>query len=614
MASTFAFGTRLGLCGLLVGNKAIVPTGNPGEPVVPGDPCHVCFPKQSDQSGCGERIVRHVWHLRPVESGARRDALSLEAQRFRVEGRTGGTRTPANRHFRRYGLRVPVNGSPVDGEAMSEEMWHEARLIPTSGINGADEQERRATSALLAVLGAVTEFGRGFVRPFGAISGNLECYIEVPFILGEKRLYPDGLIRVTRGSKSWTALVEVKTGSNELATEQLENYLDIAREQGFDAVITISNEIPAVAGQHPTKVDKRKLRKVALHHIAWSQVLTDAVVQKEFRGVADPDQAWILGELIRYLEHQKSGALEFSDMGEAWVSVRDSVAAGTLRPSDKGISEVVARFDALLRFASLQLGRQLGTEVVTVLSRKEAADPVLRAQSLTSSLCASGELSGAIRIPDTVGHLVVTADLKSSRITCHVDVDAPGEGRGTTRVNWLVRQLKAAPDTARVEAFAVHSRGSSAAELLGKVRGEPALLVADASRSSAGSASHCPAISEASAGEAGERSSTRSCRRSTSSMERCTDQSGPGQPHLRSSAPLTRSPLKSTAPCRPRSPQPTTRRRMVLRSNPPSGASNRGRSARGGTGPGGGCGRGRARRGPARRRCGRVPGAAGGPR
>ena len=145
---------------------------------------------------------------------------------------------------------------------MAEESWHEARLIPTSGINGAEEQERRATSALLAVLSAVKEFGRGFVKPFGAPAGTLECFIEVPFMLGEKRLYPDGLIRVSRGSNTWTALVEVKTGPNQLATEQLENYLDIARDHGFDAVLTISNEIPAVAGQHPTKIDKRKLKKV----------------------------------------------------------------------------------------------------------------------------------------------------------------------------------------------------------------------------------------------------------------------------------------------------------------------------------------------------------------
>ena len=365
---------------------------------------------------------------------------------------------------------------------MAEESWHEARLIPTSGITGAEEQERRATSALLAVLGAVKEFGRAFVKPFGAPAGPMECFIEVPFILGDKRLYPDGLIRVTRGGRAWTALIEVKTGPNHLGAEQIENYLDIAREQGFDAVITISNEIPAVPGQHPTRVDKRKLRKVALHHVSWSQVLAEAVLQKEFRGVADPDQAWILGELIRYLEHRKSGALEFDDMGEAWVGVRNAVAAGTLRPTDKGVAEVAARFDALLRFTSLQLGRKLGAEVVPVLTRKELAEPAARTQGLTATLCQTGVLSGAIRIPGTVGSLVVTADLRASQVWCHVDVDAPAEGRATTRVNWLVRQLKAAPDSVRIEAFVNRARGATAAELLGTVRESPGSLVVDAGK------------------------------------------------------------------------------------------------------------------------------------
>ncbi|HEY3528844.1 MAG TPA: hypothetical protein VGK78_06815 [Nocardioides sp.] len=365
---------------------------------------------------------------------------------------------------------------------MAEEAWHEARLIPTSGINGAEEQERRATSALLAVLSAVKEFNRALLGPLGAPAGAPFCYIEVPFVLGERRLYPDGLVRMTRGSKSWTALVEVKTGTNRLETEQLENYLDIARENGFDAVITISNEIPPVAGQHPTRVDRRKLKKVALHHLSWSKVLAEAVMQKEFRGVADPDQAWILGELVRYLEHRKSGALEFDDMGDSWVPVREAMAAGTLRATDNGIPDLVSRFDALLRYASLQLGRQLGTEVVPVLSRKEMAEPGLRAQALTTSLCRTGQLSGAIRIPGTVGHLVVTVDVRASKIDFHVNVDAPAEGRPTTRVNWLLRQLKESSDNLRIESFVAHARGSSAAELLSVVRENPASLIVDPSR------------------------------------------------------------------------------------------------------------------------------------
>jgi hypothetical protein len=173
-------------------------------------------------------------------------------------------------------------------------------------------------------------------------------------------------------------LVEVKTGKNDLATKQLEDYLDIARDQSFDALITISNEIAPPANQHPTNVDRRKLRKVALFHWSWLYLLSTAILQREHREIADPDQAWILGELIRYLEHPKSGALDFDDMGTDWVPVREAVSAGTLRGSDKTIHDVTSRFDALLRYTALHLGRRLGTDVVRQLNRKEQADPALR--------------------------------------------------------------------------------------------------------------------------------------------------------------------------------------------------------------------------------------------
>ena len=365
---------------------------------------------------------------------------------------------------------------------MGEEAWHQARLIPTSGINGGEEQERRATSALLAVMSSVKEFGRALTQPLGAPAGSLEAFIEVPFMVGDRRVYPDGLLRVARGQRLWTVLVEVKTGTNCLDAAQLEAYLDVARENGFDAVVTISNEIPPVAGQHPTKVDARKLRKVGLFHLSWSQVLAEAVMQKEHRGVADPDQAWILGELIRYLEHPGSGAPEFEDMGEWWVPVREAVAASTLRSTDKGAVEVVGRFDALLRYASLRLGRRLGTDVTPGLTRKEIHEPATRAQALLTTLTSSGIMTASIRIPDTVGNLIVVADLRAGKITCHVDIDAPREGRPATRVNWLVRQLKDAPETVRVEAFAAHARGNSAAELLRVVRENPLALVPDVNR------------------------------------------------------------------------------------------------------------------------------------
>jgi hypothetical protein len=328
-------------------------------------------------------------------------------------------------------------------------------------------------------MSSVREFGRVLTQPFGAPAGQVQTFIEVPFKHGDKQCFPDGLVRVARGQKQWTALVEVKTAGSELHTEQLERYLDVAREHGFDALITISNEIPPVPGQHPTPIDKRKLKRVSLHHVPWSEVLTHAVMQKEYRGVADPDQAWILGELIRYLEHPRSGAMEFSDMGPAWVPVRDAISAGTLRPGDGKAAEVAGRFDALVRFASLKLGRRLGIEVVPSLTRRELAEPASRTQALVSQLTADGTMTAGLKIPGAVGALLVTADLRAGRITCHVDIDAPKEGRPATRVNWLVRQLKSAPEKLRIEAFAMHARGPGSAELLKVVRENPTAVLGD---------------------------------------------------------------------------------------------------------------------------------------
>jgi hypothetical protein len=361
---------------------------------------------------------------------------------------------------------------------MAEESWHAARLIPTSGIKGAEEQERRATSALLAVLVAVKEFGRTITKRLGAPAGRIECYVEVPFVLGDREVSPDGLIRVTRGRSVWTALVEVKTGNNLLQREQLEAYLDVAKEQGFDALLTISNEIPAVPGAHPTEVDRKKLRKVDLQHLSWTQILTEAVMEKSHRGVADPDQAWILGELIRYLEHPRSGAMELEDMGPHWVGVRDAVTAGTLRANDKGTQDVVARWDQLVRFASLRLGRQLGTEVALVLPRKEREEPAVRSQRLTQMLADSGRLEGGLKIADAVAPIMLEADLRAGQVAARVSVDAPRSGRPQTRINWLVRQLKDSPPDLRIEALASHQRQSTA-ELLQHVRNDPSVLIAD---------------------------------------------------------------------------------------------------------------------------------------
>lgn len=128
---------------------------------------------------------------------------------------------------------------------MAEDHWQPARLIPTSGINGQEEAKRRATSALLAVLSSVREFGVAITKPIGAPVGQLVNLIEVPFKTSDDRtVYPDGLLETSRAGKTWTCLVEVQTGIAELERAQIETYLDVARDNGFQVVLTISSSRP----------------------------------------------------------------------------------------------------------------------------------------------------------------------------------------------------------------------------------------------------------------------------------------------------------------------------------------------------------------------------------
>jgi stress response protein SCP2 len=352
--------------------------------------------------------------------------------------------------------------------------WQLARLFPVAGIGSGEEQERRATSALLAVMGGVRDFGRALTKRCGAPAGTLATFIEVPFGQDEEAYRPDGVLRVKRGQKEWTALVEVKTSDGRLRPEQIDHYVDIARSRGFDAVITISNELTGADLDHPVPIDRRKLRKVALIHLSWDQIRAEATLLARHRGVSDPSQQWVLEEYIRYMNHARSGMSGLTDMGPNWVRVRDAVKAKTARSSDKATAEVSARFDQLVQHVGLQLSTMLGVEI-QALAPRNAPDNASRCQQLADS----GVLFGCLRVPGAVDVIVINADLRADHVGASVTIPAPrGESRPLTRVTWLLRQLPdAAADSIRVEALLAGGRGASTVGLLGKVRAEPSTLI-----------------------------------------------------------------------------------------------------------------------------------------
>jgi hypothetical protein len=207
------------------------------------------------------------------------------------------------------------------------ERGEQARLIP---VVADTSKEQRVTSALLASFMLVEDFGKGMLRMLDAPaskSAKITCLTEVVFKGGENgsRPRPDGLIVVTMGAKQWSAIIEAKVGNTSLSLEQIESYLTTAKNCNLDAVITISNQYVSSPTHHPVHIDARKTKSVRLYHWSWMSVLAEAILHAEHKGISDPEQAFILRELIRYLQHPSSGVIPFSHMDAGWKEVCTAV-------------------------------------------------------------------------------------------------------------------------------------------------------------------------------------------------------------------------------------------------------------------------------------------------
>jgi hypothetical protein len=218
---------------------------------------------------------------------------------------------------------------------------------------------------------------------------------------------PDGVIVVTRAGKSWSALLEAKIAAHPLEPDQINAYLDLARELDFQAGLSVSNQYVTSSTEYPIEIDRRKVRRTKLHHWSWIDRLTQATVQKEYRGISDPDQAYILGELIRYLADPRSGAVAFDGIGSGWTAVHDGAREQTLRKSDAAVIATVALWDDLVRYLALSLTTELGREVKHVLPASERT-PNARRQDLTESVISSGRLYGDLQIPNVAGSLSIS--------------------------------------------------------------------------------------------------------------------------------------------------------------------------------------------------------------
>jgi len=321
-----------------------------------------------------------------------------------------------------------------------------ARLIPTVADS---KKEERATSSLLASFMVVPIFAREVFSSAGAPVGKrlkITCYTEVTFKSNEKgkRPRPDGLVVINNGSKTWTALIESKIGNAELTNEQVEEYLEIAKQLGIDAVITISNQFATTPTHHPLTINKNKTRSVELYHFSWLSLKSKAVLLMGNKAVDDPEQAYILSELVRYLDHESSGVSSLTKMSSEWKDICNSIQQGTnLSKNSELVKSSVSDWHQLLRHLSLNLSMLIAQPVDIALSRAREKDSELNFAEDCDYLSKENKLIAEFTIPNAASKLAFSADFLRRTINISMKLEAPKDkSRATASINWITRQLK----------------------------------------------------------------------------------------------------------------------------------------------------------------------------
>lgn len=327
------------------------------------------------------------------------------------------------------------------------ECGERARLIPVAPDS---RKETKLTSAFLATFTMVPDYARQLLEGIGFRLGKtsqLECCTEVVFKgMKDKKLRPDGLIIVTTGKKVWRALIEAKVGGAELTKEQIENYLDLAKQFNVDAVISISNQFTALPTHHPVTIAKSKYKTIGLYHWSWTYLMAEAVMWVKSHKITDCEQSYLLEELVRYLSHASSGVLSIDRMNKEWKDICGAVQTeAPLHKASTEVMQTVSTWHQFSRNIALKLSIAVERTVTLNLKKPHRENAELRLQDDCQHLAQSKQLEAVFDVPNAAAHIKLIADIQKRTIKASMSIKAP-EDKPTAkgRINWLLRQLNKA--------------------------------------------------------------------------------------------------------------------------------------------------------------------------
>lgn len=320
-----------------------------------------------------------------------------------------------------------------------------ARLFP---VLADTSREGRIASIFLALLPNIPAFAQCILGTAGLRVGartRIRTFTEIVLRdASEIRNRPDGLIVVETGKTTWTALVEAKIGKAELDADQVARYLDAAKANQIDAVITMSNQFVARADVSPLVLPKNTLKKAGLFHWSWTWIRTQCDLIAHQKEVEDHEQAFLLREFQRLLQHPTTGIERFTQMVPNWKTVVQAVSMQeALKRTSPEVEETVAAWFQELRDMSLLLSSHVGQPVTEKIDRNLLVEPSARLKEGCRRLAEENRLAGSFVVPAAASEIEVCADLARRSIMFGMKLKAPQDRKSTrARVNWLLRMLK----------------------------------------------------------------------------------------------------------------------------------------------------------------------------
>ena len=314
---------------------------------------------------------------------------------------------------------------------------NDARLIPFSKAG----DEISLTSVLLSGIRLIKEFKKTLLSDVKmSSSGKLHVFTEVGF--GNHKDRPDGLLLIERGGIiADAALIELKNGTNELESDQIERYSVIAKELSIPRIITVSNQFVSEPTQSPLGVKSTK--NLSYYHLSWSYILTvgHILLTSKDNIIEDEDQALVMQEVLNYFESDKSAICGLNQMKPGWTDVVNKINCGTtIRLDDENTKQTVQSWQQQEMDIALKMSRSLGL-MVSSGEAKYKSDLCKRLEDDARELVNENTLKSNLRIKGAASKLGVCAYFDKRVIEMNICLRAPTDKKTKGQMSWLEKQL-----------------------------------------------------------------------------------------------------------------------------------------------------------------------------